>query len=32
VEAGLIVPAALVNEDLLSWVGHIIDYCCDVSS
>jgi len=25
VEAGLAVPAALVDEDLLSWVGHVVD-------
>lgn len=29
VEAGLAVPAAFVDEDLLSWVGHVVD-CCGV--
>lgn len=30
VETGLAVPAALVDEDLLSWVGHVVNACGDV--
>jgi len=30
VEAGLAVPAAFVDEDLLSWVGHFVNACGDV--
>lgn len=27
VEPGLAIPAALVDEDLLSWVGHVVNAC-----
>ena len=29
VEAGFIAPAAFVDEDLLSWVGHFVSACED---